>query len=253
MNDMGGLRKSMPITHITFLLACLAIAGIPPFAGFFSKEAILAAAFHGMLPIYYVALFTSGITSFYMFRLYFRIFWNKKSVDDHHHEKGNWAMNIPLILLSLGAVFAGFIPFGTFVSADGIAVQLPIHIVFSILPVSIGIIGIFVAWLLYQKQSEIPNAIINALGSFYRSASRKFYIDEVYLFITQKILFNLVARPAAWFDRNIVDGVMNGTATITILISENIKSIQNGRLQTYSMFFLGGVLIVAALLVMKFI
>src|SRR5439155_4500209 len=75
MKDMGGLRKYMPITHITFLFACLAIAGIPPFAGFFSKEEILLAAWQNNRTIYYIALITSGITAFYMFRLYFSVFW----------------------------------------------------------------------------------------------------------------------------------------------------------------------------------
>ncbi len=77
MKDMGGLRKFMPITHITFLVACLAIAGVPPFAGFFSKEEILLAAYHNNPAIYWLALVTSGLTAFYMFRLYFSIFWNK--------------------------------------------------------------------------------------------------------------------------------------------------------------------------------
>jgi NADH-quinone oxidoreductase subunit L len=77
MKDMGGLRKYMPVTHLVFLLACLSIAGIPPFAGFFSKEEILTAAYHGNTAIYYIALITAGITAFYMFRLYFSIFWNK--------------------------------------------------------------------------------------------------------------------------------------------------------------------------------
>ena len=77
MKDMGGLRKYMPITHITFLIACLAIAGIPPFAGFFSKEEILFAAYNTIRFIYWIALITSGLTAFYMFRLYFSIFWNK--------------------------------------------------------------------------------------------------------------------------------------------------------------------------------
>ncbi len=78
MKDMGGLRKYMPITHITFLIACLAISGIPPFAGFFSKEEILLASYNSNKLVYAVALITSGITAFYMFRLYFSIFWNKE-------------------------------------------------------------------------------------------------------------------------------------------------------------------------------
>jgi NADH-quinone oxidoreductase subunit L len=107
MKDMGGLRKLMPITHIAFLIACLAIAGIPPFAGFFSKEEILTAAFHENKIIYGIALFTAALTSFYMFRLYFNIFWSKEAPAANHaqadhgqeahasHGEGPWVMKLP--------------------------------------------------------------------------------------------------------------------------------------------------------------
>jgi NADH-quinone oxidoreductase subunit L len=256
MKDMGGLRKSLPITHITFLLACLAISGVPPFAGFFSKEAILSSAFHGNIAIFYVAILTSGLTAFYMFRLYFKIFWTKTITHhegEHNHEKGLWAMNVPLLILAIGAVFAGFIPFGSFVSADGRTTELPFHIVFSIAPVAVGLLGIFIAAVMYAKQNENPQNVMNAFGRAYQWAYHKFYIDEVYLFVTKKVLFNLVGRPAAWFDRNVVDGMINGYATVTSVTSEAIKGVQSGRLQTYSMFFLGGVLVIAAILLMNFI
>jgi NADH-quinone oxidoreductase subunit L len=253
MKDMGGLRKALPITHVTFLLACLAIAGIPPFAGFFSKEAILSSAFEHNKIIFYVGLITSGITAFYMFRLYFRIFWNKAPhTDGHNHEGHTWSMNIPLIILSLGAVFAGLIPFGSFISADGKAIALPFHLMFSIAPVLIGVTAILLAWTLYGKKSELPAKLSASIAFVYQSAYHKFYIDEVYLFVTKKILFNLIGRPAAWFDRTIVNGMINATASGTVSVSESIKGMQSGRLQTYAMFFLGGILMLAALLVIKF-
>ncbi len=100
MKDMGGLRKIMPVTHISFLIACLAISGIPPFSGFFSKEDILLAAYHSNKLIYGIAVFTSGLTAFYMFRLYYSIFWSK---DFHNHAsshgEGTLSMKIPLIIL----------------------------------------------------------------------------------------------------------------------------------------------------------
>lgn len=255
MKDMGGLRKALPITHITFLLACLAIVGVPPFAGFFSKEAILSAAFQGNLPIFYVALFTSGLTAFYMFRLYFRIFWHNPALkaEGHNHESHTWPMNISLIILAAGAVFAGFIPFGSFVSAEGKAIELPFHLMFSITPVLIGLTGIFIAYALYGKKNELPEKITSALGVFYQWANRKFYMDEVYLFVTKRVLFNLVGRPAAWFDKTVVNGMINGSASSTMFASETLKKMQSGRLQTYAMFFLGGALVLAALLVIKFI
>jgi NADH-quinone oxidoreductase subunit L len=256
MKDMGGLRKSMPITHITFLLACLAIAGVPPFAGFFSKEAILNAAFHGNSLIFYSALITSGLTAFYMFRLYFRIFWYKPAEHghgDHNHEKGMLAMNLPLLILGLGAVFTGLIPFGHFVSFDGKPLELPFHLTFSIAPVLAGLIGIGVAMMMYSKQNENPDKVSASFGRFYKWAYNKFYMDELYLFITKKVLFNLVGRPAAWFDRNVVDGMINGYATVATSTSEGIKKMQSGRLQTYTLFFLGGVLVVAILLIVNFL
>ena len=121
MKDMGGLRKYLPVTHITFLIACLAISGIPPFAGFFSKEEILLAASQNNQFIYWIGMITSGLTAFYMFRLYFSIFWNKTtpSLPEKSHGEGGFVMILPLILLAIGAAFAGFIPFGNFVSFRG--------------------------------------------------------------------------------------------------------------------------------------
>jgi len=255
MKDMGGLRKSLPVTHITFLLACLAIAGIPPFAGFFSKEAILSSAFEGNRLVFYIAILTSGLTSFYMFRLYFKIFWSKPAVHSEHglsHEKGQWAMNIPLIILATGSVLAGLIPFGSFVSADGTVLQLPVHLLFSITPVLIGIGGFALAALLYAKENPRPERIISSLGGLYRWTYQKFYIDEIYLFITKKIVFNLVGRPIAWFDKIIVDGLMNGTASLSSRASESVKGMQSGRLQSYAMYFLGGIVLIALVLIIKF-
>lgn len=250
MKDMGGLRKYLPITHITFLVACLAIAGVPPFAGFFSKEEILLAAYHHNSLIYYVALITSGLTAFYMFRLYFSIFWNKKAdVHGDHHGEGGFAMMMPLILLAIGAAAAGFIPFGHFVSSDGNRVENTFHLMFSIAPVALGLAGIFVAMWLYAKKNDRPDRLAASLSVFYKAAHSKFYIDEIYLFITKKIIFNLVGRPAAWFDKNVVDGLVNLTGNTTELISAKIKGLQSGKVQQYAIYFLVGVIGLAALFI----
>ncbi|MGC9150835.1 MAG: NADH-quinone oxidoreductase subunit L [Microbacter sp.] len=253
MDNMGGLRKALPITHITFLVACLSIAGIPPFSGFFSKEAILSAASLGNPLVYYIGLFTSGLTAFYMFRLYFRIFWYKPISDHHNHEKQTWAMNSALLVLMLGAAFAGFIPFGSFVSATGAPIALPFHPVFSILPVSLGLLGIFLAYLFFYKESDKAEKTVAYFKGFYQAAYHKFYIDEIYMFVTKKIIFNLVGRPAAWFDRTVVNGIfINGTATVTEVTSETIKPMQSGKVQDYAMYFLGGTLLLVALLLIQF-
>ncbi|OIR07547.1 NADH-quinone oxidoreductase subunit L [mine drainage metagenome] len=250
MKDMGGLRKLMPITHLSFLIACLAISGIPPFAGFFSKEEILLASFNANKLVYGVALFTSGLTAFYMFRLYFNIFWSKEAhVHDHHHGEGTWSMKIPLIILGILAAVAGLTPFSHFVTSDGVALETHIDWVFSAAPILFGVMGILIAAVLYKNANAKPDMIATSLGGFYRSAYRKFYIDEVYLFVTKKIIFNLIGRPAAWFDKNIVDGFMNLLATVTAKISGLIKGLQSGKVQNYTLYFFGGIVALAVLFI----
>jgi NADH-quinone oxidoreductase subunit L len=250
IKDMGGLRKYLPVAHITFLIACLAIAGVPPFAGFFSKEEILLTAYNSNPTIFYIALITSGLTAFYMFRLYFSIFWNKQpDIHTEHHNKSSVVMSLPLVLLAIGAALAGFIPFGNFVSSDGQPLESHFNPMFSIAPVVMGIIGIAIAWLLYKKQNDKPERIANSLNSIYKAAYRKFYIDEIYLFITSKILFNLVARPAAWFDKNVVDGMVNASGSVTQVVSARIKKIQSGKVQQYAIWSLIGVIGLAVLFI----
>lgn len=249
MNDMGGLRKLMPVTHFSFLIACLAIAGIYPFAGFFSKEAILHAAHHSNPTIYYLALFTGLLTAFYMFRLYFNIFWNKEShAHAGDHGEGTFTMKLPLIVLTLASVSAGFLPFSEFVSSDGQVLISHLDWAFSILPLTIAVIGISLAAYLYMKPSNKPEALANGLGALYKAAKQKFYIDELYLFVTKKILFNLIGKPAAWIDKNIVDGFYSLTAMITQEFSGTIKGWQSGNVQLYAIYFLGGILALVSFL-----
>lgn len=261
MKDMGGLRKAMPLTHITFLIACLAIAGIPPFAGFFSKEEILLAAFKSNKFIYCIALFTAGLTAFYMFRLYFSIFWSKQQKQEEHtatessapkheaHGEGSWFMKIPLVILAICSILAGLIPFANYITSDGVPLATHMDLKFSIAPVALALAGIFLAAYLYKNESDKPARVAVSMGVLYKTARRKFYIDEVYLFITTKVIFNLIGRPAAWIDKNIVDGFMNLLATTTGRISTAIKELQSGGVQSYAIYFFGGVIGMAALFI----
>ncbi len=252
MKDMGGLRKFMPVTHITFLIACLAIAGIPPFAGFFSKEEILSAAYHKNMTIFILAIFTAALTAFYMFRLYFNIFWNKEyhphhAHDDHHseahhHGEAPFTMKLPLIILGLLSICVGMIPFGHFVTSDGKPLETEFHITFSIAPVLLALGGILLAMSFYKKENGASDKVAGAMSGVYRGAYKRFYIDEVYIFITKKILFNLVGRPAAWVDRNIVDGTMNLLADVTEKSSDGVKGMQSGKVQSYAAYFFAGVI-----------
>ncbi|MDP3665478.1 MAG: NADH-quinone oxidoreductase subunit L [Sediminibacterium sp.] len=248
MKDMGGLRKLMPVTHIAFLIACLAIAGIPPFAGFFSKEEILLAAFHSNKLIYGVALFTAALTAFYMFRLYFSIFWSKESTVQSHGE-GPLSMKLPLVILAACAVGVGFIPFSSLVTSDGEALETHMDITFSIAPVGLTLIATLLASYLYKKGNDKPAKLAASFGGFYQAAHKKFYVDEVYLFITKKIVFPLVGQPIAWVDKYIVDGFMNLLASITAKISALIKGLQSGKVQNYALYFFSGIAALAVLFI----
>ncbi|HNO53970.1 MAG TPA: NADH-quinone oxidoreductase subunit L [Chitinophagaceae bacterium] len=254
MKDMGGLRKSMPITHITFLIACLAIAGFPFLSGFFSKEEILLAAYQHNAAIYWIALFTSGLTAFYMFRLYFSIFWNREhlahsEIQTYKKSEGPFVMMLPLIILAIGAAAAGYIPFGKYVSTDGRPLESHFDLSFSILPVVLGIAGIVSAWKMYKKQNPLPDKLSSSFGALYKASYHKFYIDEIYLFITKKVIFNLIGRPAAWFDKNVVDGMVNLTGNATQWLSGRIKKFQSGKLQSYTLLYLMAAVVMAAIII----
>ncbi len=246
MAQMGGLRKYMPVTHITFVVACLAIAGIPPFSGFFSKDEILVATYMFSPWMFAWMYFTAGLTAFYMFRLYFRIFWSTPTDLSHHtpHESPA-VMTVPLAILALITCVAGFIPFGDFVSADGKVLQ--IHTTWPIALASIGIavVGIGIAAFKFFKEHEKPAVNEASMTAFARAAYHRFYIDEVYMFITKRIIFNGVSKGIAWFDRHVVDGFMNFLAWGANRVSYDIRGLQSGQVQQYAyVFVLGALLLV---------
>lgn len=244
MKDMGGLRKYMPIANITFLIACLAISGIPPFSGFFSKDEILAAALHHNTTLFTLLFLAAGLTAFYMFRLYFRIFHYDSAKEYHHapHDAG-FSMSFPLIFLAIVTCFTGFIPFDEFITADGKAFESHIDPLVASLSIGIAVIGILVASVLYYKKNEKASRITASLGGLYRAAYHKFYFDEIWLFVTKKIIFNCISRPMAWIDVHVIDGFMNGIAYVTNQASEAIKGWQSGRIQQYALIYLIGALV----------
>ena len=192
MSAMGGLRKYMPITHITFLIACLAISGIPPFSGFFSKDEILTAAFAYMPAMGWIMTAIAAMTAFYMFRLYFGIFWgteNKELHAAHTPHEAPLTMTFPLMFLAAVTCVAGFIPFGHFVSADGQAYD--IHLDWNVAGTSIiiAVASIFLATYMYigERQPK-ADALAEKFAHLHRWAYKRFYMDEVYQYITHRII-----------------------------------------------------------------
>jgi NADH-quinone oxidoreductase subunit L len=249
LKDMGGLRKYMPITNITFLIAALAIAGVPPFAGFWSKDEILVAAFEKNQLIYFMALFVAGLTAFYMFRLYFGIFWGKETQYKHAPHESPISMTFPLLFLAFMSVVAGFIPFSEFVTADKVAFETHLNLPLAAAAVGTGLTGIILAWIFYKKENDLAERFSNGFGMFYKWTFHKFYFDEIYMFVTKKIIFDRVSGPIAKFDKKYVDGTMEGIGNKTVIISEKIKGLQSGRLQDYAMFFVSGVVVVALVVI----
>jgi NADH-quinone oxidoreductase subunit L len=249
MTEMGGLRKYLPITHLTFLIACLTIAGIPPFSGFFSKDEILAAAFNHNKFLFAVEYAVAGLTAFYMFRLYFNVFWGKETQYNHTPHEAPFSMTIPLIILALASMFTGFIPFNKLVTSNGQAFESGIEWSVAIPSVLIGLLGIGIASIMYRKETSIPEKLVATFKYGYKWAYNKFYIDELYIFVTKKIIFRYISEPIAWFDRHIIDGTMNSIATVTQVISFRIRKFQSGQLQQYAFVFVSGVILLAVLLI----
>jgi NADH-quinone oxidoreductase subunit L len=249
MTEMGGLRKYLPITHMTFLIACLTIAGIPPLSGFFSKDEILAAAFHHNKLLFAVEYAVAGLTAFYMFRLYFSIFWGKETHYHHTPHEAPLTMTIPLIILAIGSVFTGFIPFNELVTSDGKGFETELELIVAIPSVLIGLFGIGIAYIMYKKETAIPDKLAATFKYGYKWAYNKFYMDEVYLFVTKKIIFRYISAPIAWFDRHVVDATMNGIAEVTQGFSYRIRAFQSGQIQKYAFVFISGVVLLVILIV----
>ena len=247
MNHMGGLRKYMPITNWTFLIACLAIAGIPPFSGFFSKDEILSACYEYSPYMGVTMTFIAGLTAFYMFRLYFNIFWGKEHKHEHTPHESPFAMAFPLIFLATVTVFAGWIPFGHFVTSDRANYDIHLDMTVASISVIVAVVSILLAMVMYRKESEAPKKLAVTFSGLHRAASNRFYLDEVYLFITKKIVFNNISKPLAWFDRHIIDATMDGFANTTQWVSVKIKGLQSGQVQQYAYVFLLGTLVITLL------
>lgn len=248
--DMGGLRKKMPITHIAFLIATLAIAGIPPFSGFFSKDEILATAVHGHRPIIAaVSYIVAGLTAFYMFRIYFVTFFGKtrsKGAESAH--EASISMTFPLILLSLFTIVVGFVPMNSLVGIEPNA-QHGIDYAVAIPATIIGLVGIFMAYLFYVKNPALPGKVTFKLGRFHKAAKNKFYFDEMYLTVTKDYIFNTISASFAWFDRNVVDRTMDLIGQMTVVSGALFSKLQTGYLQMYASIFLLATLAIFYLLV----
>jgi NAD(P)H-quinone oxidoreductase subunit 5 len=278
MRLMGGLRKYMPITASTFFIGTLAISGIPPFAGFWSKDEILGATYAANPLLWLVGFATAGVTAFYMFRMYFSTFegnfrGNDKAIqakllaaagghDDHdahghsHAAKPHespWTMTLPLVILAIPSTLVGLVgtPFNNyfeeFITAPGKVVEvahefdLNEFLIMAGSSVGIGLIGITLASLMYLGRKIDPSAIASKIPSLYNLSLNKWYIDDIYnsVFV---IGLRRVARQVMEVDYRVVDGAVNLAGLATLLGGEGLKYLETGRAQFYALIVFGAVL-----------
>lgn len=244
---MGGLRKYMPITHITFLFGCLAIAGIWPFSGFFSKDEMLAAMFanHWFWGAWMTMV--AGLTAFYMFRLYYLIFWWEENphYKEHRPHDAPWQMSLPLIVLAIVSLCAGWIPFGEFVTWNGVPYHIHIETGVAATSLIVAVCAIGLATVMYAKKNPLPTKMRNLLPGLWTAAHHRFYWDEMYMFVTHKIIFNIICRGIAWFDRHVIDATMDAFAKVTQKTSYAIKGMQSGCIQSYVLWYFAGAVLLA--------
>ena len=252
MSMMGGLRKYMPFTHITFLISCLAIAGIPPFSGFFSKDEILTACMHYSPVVGWIMTGVAAMTAFYMFRLYYGIFWGTENKEAHAHHtphEAPWTMTLPLIVLSAITCLCGFLPFGHFVSASGQAYDIHLDWTVAGTSIVVALCSILLATFIYKGETQpVADKLYKTFPKLHRAAYKRFYQDEIWQFVTHRIIFRCVSTPIAWCDRHVVDGTFNFLAWGANEAGESLRPWQSGDVRKYVVWFLTGTVTLALIL-----
>jgi NADH-quinone oxidoreductase subunit L len=259
---MGGLRKHIPITFRTMFIGALAISGIFPLAGFFSKDEILWSAWaNGHPAIWAVGLATAGMTAFYMFRLVFLAFFGEERITEearHHLHESPLTMTVPLMALAVLSVVGGFVglpawmgsnAFGQFLEPSLELARVSEHhgashsmeALFAAVSIAVAIIGIFVAYRLYIARPGSADALSRKFGGFYRLLFRKYYVDEIY---DAAIINPTVAgsREVLWkgIDAQLIDGLVNGMGLSVQAWAAYLKNIQNGFVRSYATWILFG-------------
>lgn len=240
--EMGNLYKKMPQTVTLFIIGALSLSGIPPFAGFFSKDEILMVVYKSGLWIPFIfTILTVFLTAFYMFRVIFVAFFGKRQAEGHLHEIP--VMTIPMWILGFFAIFAGF-PHKIFSEilgahvAEGGAAFLPL------LSLGLALLGIISAWAIYQKESPSPDSVRTSFKPFYVTFQRKYWMDDFYEALYHYVMLGL-ATICGWFDRYIVDGVVNFVTWLSKQLSLILRMLQTGKVQDYLYGILLGLLILA--------
>ena len=188
----------------------------------------------------------AGLTAFYVFRLYYGIFWGRENRElhaEHTPHEAPFTMTLPLLILAAVTCVAGFIPFGKFVSADGLAYTIHIDGRVAALSLCVAVVAIALAtWMYAREKQPVADRLAERFSGLHRAAYHRFYIDEIYQFITHRVIFACISTPIAWFDRHVVDGFFNLLASAANGTAWLIREMQSGSVQRYCIWFMGGAL-----------
>jgi NADH-quinone oxidoreductase subunit L len=260
---MGGLKKYMPTTHMTFLIGTIAISGIPPLAGFFSKDQILASAFENNMLIFVLGSLVSAMTAFYMFRLYFLTFHGKfrgTHDQEHHLHESPKVMTIPLVVLAIASTVGGFLGFphelghsmhvthwldhfleDTVVMSMG-SMHLSTEIVLMLVATVVALVSFYYAWLKYKKNGELALEDKQIKSSTHLTLVNKYYIDELYDTIIRKPLDAISSFFSSIFEHQIVDGLVRQVSHIPAGLGSALKLVQNGKVAVYILMMIIGLI-----------
>ncbi len=275
MRKMGGLAKAMPITASTFIIGALSLSGVPPFAGFWSKDEVIAGAWDEHWLYFWVLLSSAFFTAFYMFRAIFLTFFGEyrggAPAEPHSGHTGDhaepehagaphespWTMVLPLLVLAVPAMLIGFWNIDhdfTHLVEGALPAEVEPHEFTFELPIATAstgaaLLGIFVAAISYYERLRIvnPERVREAVAPLHALLANKFYMDELYeKVVVRWVFYGGVVRGADAFDHHVVDGIVNGVAEATDVAGDRLRRVETGQLQAYGATFLVGAVVVAA-------
>ena len=260
IREMGGVRRFMPITFATFLVGCLAIAGLPGLSGFFSKDEILWAAWSsGHRGVWALLALSAGLTAFYMFRLLYLVFFGEPRAHVHGHESPP-SMTLPLVVLAVLSIAGGWIGIPAALAGGrdinvfhrwlSPAITMPVHaeghgeakmeMALMATAVAIAGVGIGLAWMFYRRREGMAGRAAARVGPLYTLARNLYWVDELYELLIIRP-FYVLSRWSARFDRYVIDGLVNASGFTADFTGQVIKLFQTGYVRHYALLFLAGV------------
>jgi NADH-quinone oxidoreductase subunit L len=268
MRKMGGLQYRLPITYWTFVIGALAISGVPGFSGFFSKDEILLNAFVKEPILWLIAFVTAGMTVLYIWRVVFLTFHGESRLDHHteqHAHESPPVMHWPLIILAALAIVGGYVGLPTILGGSNrfehflspVFGETALHVDAStewtamILAIAMTVVALVVAYYAYILRPELPGRVAKAFGSFYTLVYNKYYVDELYVAVIVEPLKKL-ANWLAWvLDVRVIDGAVNGLASVVAWCGRQLRTVQSGFVRGYALSILGGAVILLVYILLR--